>query len=371
MATRKSNGVRSLVGALMLQAVGATAAEQAPTPPPPIPIVSGTAAQASLVHVGGNDTFAITPDGRRAGTLFYEALKGKKKNAKESALQAIELWDKIIPQENYGGEYTALQWFATYFVADPTQRDEMLKDPFVNEFFHLFADNKYAVLKEYINRKYHVEDIGDEETYTGQTRKAWLEDTILFNNPRREEWERTSQVMELIDLKPGDSIADIGSGPGYYTFRFAQKVGPTGKVYAIDTVEDHLKYVGKTAKNTGIGNIDLIHTDGKTLGLADAKVDAVFMCSLYHNIYAMSAEPERVELVESIKSALKDDGTFYLVDNGLVPPGTLPYHGPYIAKELIIQQLTAFGFKLVQAENKIPQRYILIFKKQAAKKDPA
>lgn len=316
----------------------------------------------SIVHVGSNDTFAITPNGRKAGQLLFEALT---KNNKDSARQAISIWNEIIPRENYGGEYTALQWFATYFVADKPEREKMTAEPLANEFFHLFSDKNYAVLKEYLKRKYQVQNIGDEETYAGQTRKAWLEDTILFNNPRREEWEQTSRFIELIDLKPGQTVADLGAGPGYYTFRFAKKVGPSGKVYAIDTVQDHLKYVDKTAKKIGIQNVEIIHTDGRTLGLADKKVDVVFLCSLYHNIYAMSTEPERTELVESIKKALNDKGVLYLVDNGLVSPGTLPYHGPYIAKELLIAQLTAYGFDLITDWQPIAQRYMLAFKKKA------
>ncbi|MEQ1638146.1 MAG: methyltransferase domain-containing protein [Methylococcales bacterium] len=330
-----------------------------PVQPPQIP--ANQYGKMSIVHVGGNDTFAITPDGRSAGNLLFKALT---KNDKHAALQAIEVWNKIIPKENYGGEYTALQWFANYFVAEKTVQKKMLEDPFVAQFFHFFADNRYSVLKEYLKRKYHTQDIGDEETFFGQTRKALLEDTILFNNPRREEWEKTSKFMEFIDLKPGQTVADLGSGPGYFTFRFARKVGPSGKVYAIDTVEAHLKNVTHTAKKTAIKNVEVVHTDGRTVGLANKKVDAVFMCSLYHNIYAMSTEVERTELVESVKNALNDEGVLYLLDNGLVPPNTLPYHGPYIDKELLITQLSAYGFKLIANQQPIPQRYLLAFKKE-------
>lgn len=316
----------------------------------------------SIVHVGGNDTFNVTQDGRKAGVFLFDALN---KNDEKLAHKAIDLWNTIIPIENYGGEYTALQWFAQYFVADKATRKKMIEDPYTAIFFHLFADNHYAVLKEYLQRKYHTKDIGDEQSRKGQDRKAWLEDTILFGNPRREEWESTSKFMELIDLKPGQVVADVGSGPGYFSFRFARKVGATGKVYAIDTVQSHLKQVASTAKQVNVNNVVGILTDGRTVGLADKKVDAVVMCSLYHNIYAMSTEVERTELVESIKAALNDDGIFYLIDNGLVPPGTLPYHGPYIAKELLIAQLTGFGFELVGNYQPIAQRFLLAFKKPA------
>ena len=53
------------------------------------------------------------------------------------------------------------------------------------------------------------------------------------------------------------------------------------------------------------------------------------------------------------------------MDNGLVSPGTLPYHGPYIAKELLIAQLTAYGFDLIMDWQPIAQRYMLAFKKKA------
>jgi SAM-dependent methyltransferase len=317
----------------------------------------------SIVHVGGNDTFAITPEGRNAGNLLFQALTQKDRNA---ALQAIEVWNTIIPKENYGGEYSALQWFANYFIAAPSEQRKMLVDPYVTEFFHFFADRNFSVLKEYLKRKYHTADIGDEETYAGQTRKALLEDTILFGNPRREEWERTSKFMEFIELKPGQRVADLGSGPGYYTFKFAQKVGSLGKVYAIDTVKEHLNNVSGIASRIGVKNIDFVHTDGRTLGLAEKKVDAVFACSLYHNIYAMSTEVERTELLNSIKNALSDNGVLYLLDNGLVAPGTLPYHGPYIDKGLLIDQLNAYGFELIADQQPIPQRYLLAFKKVQA-----
>jgi len=167
------------------------------------------------------------------------------------------------------------------------------------------------------------------------------------------------------------TIADVGAGPGYYSFRFAKMVGATGQVIAIDTVADHLKYIEKAKASLGITNIETIQTDGKTLGLKGRKVDAVFLCSLYHNIYAMSTAPERDLFVNAIKEALTDNGLLYLADNGLVQPGILPYHGPYIAKELLVAQLLNYGFDLLRQHQHIPQRYLLVFKKRPADQPPA
>jgi len=328
------------------------------TPPvvDPVPITSAM----SLVHVGSNDTFAITQEGHQAAELLYKALT--EGNA-EAAKEAIGIYDIIIPRENYGGEYTALQWFARYLISPEEEKKGFLTDPFVKEFFRFYGDDDFAVLKEYLKRKYRVAVIGDEETKAGQERNIILEDTILFNNPRREEWEKTSELMKLLKLEKGQTIADVGSGPGYFSFRFSKLVGDTGRVYAIDMMGAHLSYIERVKNALGITNVEPINTDGTTLGLGDKQVDAVFLCSLYHNIYAMSTKPERDKFVDSIRKALKDDGTLYLVDNGLVEPGVLPYHGPYVAKELLIGQLTYYGYQLIEQHQYIPQRYLLVFKK--------
>src|SRR5258707_11842197 len=93
--------------------------------------------------------------------------------------------------------------------------------------------------------------------------------------------------------------------------------------------------------------------------------DLVFMCSLYHIIYATATEEVKDRFIESIKKALKPDGHFVVVDNAIVPSGKLPYHGPHIAKELIIGQLYYYGFDLIEQYQFIPQRYVLVFKRRA------
>ncbi|MFZ1495288.1 MAG: hypothetical protein WAU60_18035, partial [Candidatus Competibacter denitrificans] len=106
----------------------------------------------SLVHVGSSDSFAITPEGRQAATDLFEALGAaeRQETAKmtEKAKSALAIYAKIIPRENYGGEYTALQWFADYLLADNAKKAEMTTEPLTNEFFKMFGGNNYQVLKE-------------------------------------------------------------------------------------------------------------------------------------------------------------------------------------------------------------------------------
>ena len=327
----------------------------------------------SLVHVGSSDSFAITTEGRQAATLLLEALEEPAEAAaKEKASKASKIYEDIIPRENYGGEYTALQWFADYVAVGSAGKADFLRDPQVAFFFSVYGGDDFAVVKEYLTRKYRLRELGDEETKTGQDRKIWLEDTILFENPRRESWEKSSELLKLLKIKPGDRIADVGSGPGYYSFRFAKMVGPSGQIFSIEMNAEHLKYVEAAKAAMGVTNVTTVETDGKSIGLAgiQTKVDAIFLCSLYHNMYAMATQPERDSFISSIKESLNDDGTLYLVDNGLVPPGILPYHGPYVAKELIIGQMLNYGFDLIEQHQYIPQRYLLTFKVRKAEATP-
>lgn len=315
--------------------------------------------KASLVHLGSLDSFDITESGTKAAKLLLQSLEEKQT---ESASDARQIYNQIIPKENYGGEYTALQWFSEYLLASPQQQKQMLAEPFILEFFNFFADNDFAVLKEYLNRKYKLKKLADEETLTGKDRKAFLEDFILFNNPRRENWEKTSKIIQSLNLQKGERIADIGSGPGYYTFKFAELVGSQGLVFAIDTVQEHLNYVKNISQKQGIKNIQTVKNKSNNISLPPQQVDIAFMCSLYHVIYVTSTEESREQFVESIKIALKPGGTLVIIDNALVQTSTLPYHGPYIAKELIVGQLHYYGFRLVDEYAFIPQRYVLVFK---------
>ncbi|MBC8460054.1 MAG: methyltransferase domain-containing protein [Deltaproteobacteria bacterium] len=313
----------------------------------------------SLIHIGSLDSFDITPGGIQAAQFILDALE---KKDPAHAKNALKVYRELIPKENYGGEYTSLQWFCEYLVSLESERKGFFNDRMVEAYFHFFADNDYAVLKEYLKRKYKLKMFKSVDPEVGHTRRSFLEDFILFNNPKREEWEQTSKIMNLLKFNKGDKIADIGCGPGYFTYKFSSLVGDEGLVYAIDIKQEHLDFLDSVIKKEGVKNIVTVRSETNDIIVRD-KVDVAFMCSLYHIIYAVSPEKERREFIESIKMSLKPGGSLVIVDNGPVEDTTLPYHGPYIDKELIISQLHHYGFRFEEYHQIIPQRYLLIFRK--------
>lgn len=360
---------RAAIAAIAIIAPAVRAGVAPPAPPPPSELQALRSGEihlntrASLVHLGSIDSFGVTEEGKKAARLMLQAVTNKDGAA---ALKAAAIYHELIPKENFGGEYLSLQWIADYLLASEARRREMTADPLVAGFHDYFAKDDYAPLKEYLKRKYKLEPLADAGTDAARDRESVLEDFILFNDPRREQWEKTSKIMDALAIQPGLTIGDIGSGPGYFTFRFARAAGATGQVHAIDTVSDHLDYVASLAVKLGYDQVHTVKTDGHTIGIPPNSLDVAFMCSLYHIIYLTSVESNRDHFVRSVRNALKDGGRLVIVDNALVDDNTLPYHGPYIAKELLVPQIERYGFRLTEYYQFIPQRYVLVFEKTGA-----
>ena len=315
----------------------------------------------SFIHLGSLDSFDITEGGKEAGRNILKYLDTGDIELLE---RAKHIYDELIPNENFGGEYTALEWLCNYWMAPENVKSEFLSVPMVESFYELLAKDDFYNLKWYLNRKYHFIEIDRKDTKSKDFLR-FLEDFILFNNPDRIRWEKTEENIPKLPIFPGMSIADVGSGPGYFSFKFSDIVGDGGKVYAIETNPRHLEFLNHYVKRYGIRNVEVVTSSFEGIGLhPDIRVDAVYMCSLYHNVYAAFTDEERDMFVGSIRRALKPDGTFILVDNDMVEDDELPYHGPHVSRELLISQLYYYGFKLIEQFRFTIQRYVLIFKKQ-------
>jgi predicted methyltransferase len=312
----------------------------------------------SLIHIGSLDSFDVTEGGKAAARCLLDYFTDKDHHL---LLRAVEIYDEIIPNENFGGEYTALQWICRLLLAPEEGRADFLAHPEVLCWYEYLANDNYAMLREYITYKYHFSEVTADDAKTRKNLR-FLEDFILFSNPDRNRWENTLENLYRFGVRPGCTVADVGAGPGYFSFKFADIVGDSGKVYAIETNPMHIDYLNAFIQRFDRKNVEVIkcHTEG--IGLApEVKADIVFTCSLYHVLYAAFTEAERVSYIGSIVNALKPEGRLIVVDNGLVTDGDMPYHGPYISKDLIVAQLWHYGFTLRDSFDFTVQRYALAF----------
>lgn len=318
--------------------------------------------QQSLVHLGSLDSFDITEGGKEAAGLILSYLEDHDESHLE---KAINIYEELIPNENFGGEYTALEWMCRFWRAPQEAKEKMLSVPLYNSFWHELTDNDCDNIRTYLQYKYHYIEYDDNKDNTAmKARMRYLEDFILFDNPDRERWEDTRHNLEKVGLKEGMRVADVGSGPGYFTFKFSEIVGESGRVFASETNPRHLEFLRKYVASNNISNVEVVESSFNGIGLPeDVRVDVVYMCSLYHNVYAAFTDAERRVFVQSIRNALGENGKhLVIVDNDLVTDENLPYHGPYINKQLIAGQLWYYGFELEDTFQFTPQRYVLVFR---------
>jgi ubiquinone/menaquinone biosynthesis C-methylase UbiE len=277
----------------------------------------------------------------------------------------------LIPAENFGGEYTALRWICRLLLA-PTQEltEVFMGEPEVASWYEYLKQNELEKLQEYINYKYHFLPLSNE-THEGREagrRLRFLEDFILFSNPDRELWEKTKKILKKLHIREGITIADVGCGSGYFTFKFADMTGPEGKVYGIEINPMHLDYLRGFVRKHDITNVEIVESQSNGIGLEPGtQVDLVFSCSLFHVLYAVFSEEDRREFLESISNTIVPGGALIVMDNDLVEDGDLPYHGPYIAKDLLISQLHYYSFKQKKKVQETVQRYALVFEKRRDK----
>jgi arsenite methyltransferase len=105
----------------------------------------------------------------------------------------------------------------------------------------------------------------------------------------RDEWQQPDAVIALLGVGPGDRVADLGAGGGYFTFRLAEAVGGSGRVYAVDVDDDMVDYLTRQARERGAANIAVVRGEFEDPKLPDGGIDLLFTCNTYHHIADRSA----------------------------------------------------------------------------------
>src|SRR5262245_1201108 len=100
----------------------------------------------------------------------------------------------------------------------------------------------------------------------------------------RDAWQHPEEVIQALAISPGQRVADIGAGGGYFAVRLADAVGPTGRVYAVDIDPDMIAYLQERAATLADHNVEVILAAAGDPRLPDDGVDLIFTCDTYHHI---------------------------------------------------------------------------------------
>lgn len=199
-----------------------------------------------------------------------------------------------------------------------------------------------------------------QTTMPRPTTARTLESRITgWERAERDTWMKPDEVVRLLELKEGDVVADIGAGSGYFARRFADAVGPSGKVYAVDIDAEVLGYLKDRAAKENIANLVTVVSKEDDPLLPAGAADLAFFCDATHHISG------RVEFYRKVAAGLKANGRMAVID---FPPGS-PRTG-HAANELIptaqvISEADQAGFRFVEAHDLLlPGFYFLVFEKR-------
>ena len=174
----------------------------------------------------------------------------------------------------------------------------------------------------------------------------------VFDDPKRDAWQKPHEVIQALALKPDAVIVDLGSGTGYFSVRLANMV-PKGRVYGVDSEPDMVRYLAERAKREKRDNVVALAGTPSDPRLPE-KVDLILLVDVYHHI------DERPRYFRNLRASLKPGGRIAVIDFRMESPDGPP-KAARIAPQRVIDELKAAGYGLARQHDFLPNQYFLIF----------
>lgn len=186
-----------------------------------------------------------------------------------------------------------------------------------------------------------------------QDSKAYI---AMLDDPARNAYQKPHEVITALNLKPGEVIADIGAGSGYFTFRLAHHVGAAGCVYAVDISPDMIVHLNRRIRELKVTNVVSVLSAPDDPLLADASVDRFFICDTWHHIENHNG------YLALLKKMLRPGGQVVMIDFKKEQTPVGPPLEMRIARETLIKEMAANGFTLAAEHTFLSYQYFLVFK---------
>lgn len=185
-----------------------------------------------------------------------------------------------------------------------------------------------------------------------KTSKPYTGDLSIFEEKGRDEKLQVQRVMDILGIKEGVNVADIGAGSGWFTVRAAKRVGSTGVVYAVDINPDAIAYINRRIKQEGVSNVHPILSTEDDPKLSKNSIDSVLLLKTYHEI----AHP--VLLLQNLRSSLRNGARIGIIDRN----GNGEDHG--VSRDVVIKEAAQAGYQLLEQYDFVKgdgQDYFLVF----------
>ncbi len=160
-------------------------------------------------------------------------------------------------------------------------------------------------------------------------------DLSIFESPGRDEKLHIDQVMTILGIAPGKSVADIGAGSGWFTVRAAKRVTSSGEVYAVDINAESIEYIDKRVSKEQLHNVKAIRSKPDNPELPPDSIDAALFLKVYHEV----SDP--IALMRNLRASLKPGARIGIIERN----GNGEDHG--VDKQVVLREVKQAGYRLV------------------------
>lgn len=175
-----------------------------------------------------------------------------------------------------------------------------------------------------------------------------------FDDPARDAWQMPARVIEALALKPGQKVADVGAGTGYFSVRLA-RAAAAPKVFAVDLEPKMVEHLTKRAAAEGLKNVTAVQASTTSPNLPEP-VDVVLVIDTYHHI------GNRPAYFAALKSTLTPGGRVAIVDFRKGAPGDGPPDAFRFTPEQITGELAQAGYVLDASHEFLPRQHYLVYR---------
>ena len=179
-----------------------------------------------------------------------------------------------------------------------------------------------------------------------------------LGRPDRETTEQPEKMLDSLEIKEGQTVVDLGAGNGYFSLRLARRVGPDGKVLAVDIQKEMLEMLRVLAIEAKVENIVRILGKPGDPKLPADKCDLVLLVDVYHEF----SYPEH--MLAAIRKTLKKDGRVVFVEFRAEDPKVPIKKLHKMSKAQILKEVLPNGFRLVAENDELPWQHVMFFERK-------
>ena len=187
----------------------------------------------------------------------------------------------------------------------------------------------------------------------------WQQWVNTFERPGREVYDRRHAIVDAAGVGEGQVVADIGAGTGLFTRLFARRVGPQGRVYAVDISRPFVDNILRSAREQGLDNVQGVVNSDKDAALPPASIDLAFLVDTYHHFEFP------ISMLSSIHQALKPGGRLIVIDFRRDPRHSSRWVMGHVraGRDTVVDEITRAGFRLIDDKPLLRTNYYLEFRR--------